>query len=108
MLAVGLGALGAHAFKEILSSTPTGTDLWKTAAHYHLVHAVALYFLAERRAPWAYWLMVAGIVAFSGSLYLYSVTHWKFLVAITPVGGILLIAAWGVLAFARRHLPERS
>ena len=79
--------------------TTNGLDQWKTAAHYHLVHAVVLYFLADKGRTAAWWLMFAGILGFSGSLYLYAVTHVKFLVAITPFGGVLLMIGWGLLAF---------
>ena len=99
LLAVALGAMGAHALKDVLASTTNGLDQWKTAAHYHLVHAVVLYFLADKGRTAAWWLMFAGILGFSGSLYLYAVTHVKFLVAITPFGGVLLMIGWGLLAF---------
>lgn len=97
LLAVGLGALGAHAFKATLEAMPKALENWKTAAHYHLVHAVALYFLALRPVKLAWWLLLAGILLFSGSLYVWCLTGITFLVHITPFGGVALMAGWVVL-----------
>jgi uncharacterized membrane protein YgdD (TMEM256/DUF423 family) len=97
LLAVTLGAMGAHALKDKLGATPTGLENWKTAALYHLVHGVVLYFLASKGRPIAWWLIFAGILGFSGSLYAYSLTQIKTLAMITPFGGGLLIAGWAVL-----------
>jgi uncharacterized membrane protein YgdD (TMEM256/DUF423 family) len=74
---------------------------WQTAAHYHLVHAVVLLVLALRPtlARWPYFLFLAGIFIFSGSLYLLAVTNVRWLGAITPSGGVCFLAGWGVLAF---------
>ncbi|MBP7948640.1 MAG: DUF423 domain-containing protein [Verrucomicrobiales bacterium] len=105
LLAVALGAMGAHALKETLEATPKALDNWRTAAQYHLVHAVALYFLALRPVKCAWWLLFAGTVLFSGSLYLWCLTQVKFLVHLTPVGGLALIAGWLVLAC---KLPRTS
>lgn len=101
LLAVGLGAMGAHALEARLAAFPKGLETWKTAALYHLVHAVALYFLAARNRPLAWWLMFAGIVLFSGSLYAYCLTQARFLVFLTPVGGLLFMLAWLVLAVGK-------
>lgn len=101
LLAVALGAMGAHALKDTLAATTNGVENWKTAAHYHLVHAVAMYFLATHARPAAWWCWFAGIIGFSGSLYLYCITHAKFLVMITPIGGVLLMVGWAVLAFGK-------
>ncbi|MDR3403805.1 MAG: DUF423 domain-containing protein [Chthoniobacter sp.] len=101
-LAVALGAFGAHALKVTFLENGQG-HVWETAAHYHLVHAVVLLVLAWRkevaRLPFA--LFTAGIAIFSGSLYLLAVTNIKWLGAITPVGGLCLLAGWLTLAFAR-------
>jgi len=99
-LAVALGAFGTHGLKHLLeANSQTGT--WQTAAHYHLVHAVVLLVLALRttvaRLPFA--LFGAGILVFSGSLYLLAVTNVRWLGAITPIGGACLVAGWLVLAF---------
>lgn len=94
-LAVGLGAFGAHALKGTLQAN-TMTDVWNKAVLYHFVHALALLVLAAlpvaTRAASA--LFVAGIVLFSGSLYLLALTNLKWLGPITPLGGLCLLAGW--------------
>jgi uncharacterized membrane protein YgdD (TMEM256/DUF423 family) len=98
-LAVAFGAFGAHGLKALLETNGL-TAVWEKAAHYHLVHAVVLLVLALRnsvaRVPFA--LFTAGIVIFSGSLYLLAVTNVRWLGAITPIGGGCLIAGWIALA----------
>lgn len=95
-LAVALGAFGAHALKATLIANQTEA-IWETAARYHLIHAVVLLFLGQRggqalnRAGYCF---LAGIVIFSGSLYLLSVTGIKILGAITPLGGLCLLTGW--------------
>ncbi len=94
-LAVGLGAFGAHALKVTLQTNDT-TEVWKTAVLYHFIHAIALLILAvlpgTNRAVSS--LFVAGIVLFSGSLYLLAFTNVKWLGAITPLGGLCFLAGW--------------
>lgn len=94
-LAVGLGAFGAHALKGALQTNDT-TEVWKTAVLYHFVHALALLVLAvlpgASRA--AAGLFLAGIVLFSGSLYLLALTNIKWLGAVTPLGGLCFLAGW--------------
>ena len=106
-LAIGLGALGAHKLEAQLVANGT-LEAWKTAALYHLVHSVALYFLAtlesqdlDRLARVAMWLWFGGILLFSGSLYGLALTRWPVLGPITPLGGLSLIAGWIVLLFSR-------
>ncbi len=106
-LAIGLGALGAHKLEPRLVADGM-LDVWKTAALYHLVHAVALYFLSalkgrtpDRSTQVALWLWFAGILLFSGSLYGLALTQWKVLGPITPIGGVCLIAGWIVLLFSK-------
>ena len=86
--------------KEVLAANGR-IEEWKTAAFYHLVHAVVLLVLAQRavvaRGPFA--LFGAGIVIFSGSLYALAVTNVKWLGAITPLGGLCLLAGWLALAW---------
>jgi uncharacterized membrane protein YgdD (TMEM256/DUF423 family) len=98
-LAVALGAFGAHGFNKILAQNGTAA-LWQTAAFYHFIHAVMLFMLAGRKpltnGPW--WCFLAGIVIFSGSLYLLAVTDAHWLGAITPVGGLSFLAGWLWLA----------
>lgn len=99
-LVVVLGAFGAHAFKARLANDMMA--VYHTAIQYHLFHAlgllvlgtVALWVPASAYLKWAGWLMFAGIVLFSGSLYLLSVTGTRWLGAITPFGGAAFIAAW--------------
>ena len=103
-LAVAAGAFGAHALEARLA--PRLLAVWETASRYHMWHALAL--LAVAAAPvWrsrlagavaAAW--VAGVVLFSGSLYLLAVTGVGMLGAITPIGGLALIAGWLLLAAA--------
>jgi len=98
--AVALGAFGAHALKEVLERNGT-LALWHTAVLYHLAHAVVLLVLSARpgaRCSAAFWCFVTGVVLFSGSLYLLSLTHLKWLGAVTPLGGVSLLAGWLLLA----------
>ena len=100
-LAVGLGAFGAHALKATLQESGM-LDVWNKAVLYHLVHAVALIALAlpgaGNRA--AYYLIVAGILFFSGSLYVMALTNVRWLGAITPIGGLCFLAGWAWLVIS--------
>lgn len=99
-LAVGLGAFGAHALKDLLADGGM-TSTWDTAARYHLVHSVAM--LLPISAPEGRWkpslLFFLGILAFSGSLYVMALTGMKMLGMVTPLGGLFFIAGWLMLAF---------
>ena len=103
-----LGAFGAHAFKASLSEE--GRAVWRTAVLYHLVHGLALLavgWLATLRPQSALidragWLFILGVVLFSGSLYLLSVTGVRKLGIITPFGGLAFLAGWLCLALAAR------
>ena len=105
-LAVALGAFGAHGLKPVL--TPDMLANFETGVRYHMYHALALIAAAllagrfpESRLPvWGGWLFVAGIVFFSGSLYLMAFTGMRWLGAITPIGGVAMIAGWLCLAVA--------
>jgi uncharacterized membrane protein YgdD (TMEM256/DUF423 family) len=106
-LGVVLGAFGAHGLKDRVA--PDLLAIYETGVRYHLVHALGLLavgWATERwPGPWATaagWLFVAGIVVFSGSLYLLAVTGIRWLGAITPVGGLAFIAGWVALAIAAR------
>ena len=94
-LAVALGAFGAHALKPTLEANGT-RDIWNTAVLYHLAHGIVLVVLAlqPRAIRLASCLFVAGIVIFSGSLYILAVTDIRALGAVTPVGGFCFLAAW--------------
>ena len=95
LMAVALGAFGAHGLKAILARNGTAA-IWETAVFYHLTHALMLFVLAGqtplRRGPWFSFLV--GILVFSGTLYLLAVTNLRWLGAITPIGGLSLMAGW--------------
>lgn len=103
MLAVILGAFGAHALKEKFAE-PKYEKVWETAVQYQMYHALGLLIIgivsmdsllgASSLLEWASYLMLGGIVFFSGSLYVLSLTGVKKLGAITPIGGLLFIAGW--------------
>jgi uncharacterized membrane protein YgdD (TMEM256/DUF423 family) len=102
---VALGAFGAHGLRGRLS--PEMLAVFETGVRYHLYHALALLLTAvaagrvdSRAVVAAGWLFVAGIVLFSGSLYLLAVTGMTVLGAITPIGGVALLAGWICLAVA--------
>ncbi|MEY2502204.1 MAG: hypothetical protein QOI07_2538 [Verrucomicrobiota bacterium] len=102
-LAVALGAFGAHALKAALESTGM-LDAWNKAVLYHFLHAIALLALAlygaGNRAT--YFLLLAGILLFSGSLYAMALTNVRWLGAITPLGGLCFLGGWAWLAIAPR------
>jgi len=103
-LAVGLGAFGAHALKEMLSEgSMTGT--WETASRYHLVHSVMMLLpLSVPESGWKpAWLFFVGNLLFSGSLYVMALTGIKMLGMVTPLGGLCFIAGWLMLAFQTQH-----
>lgn len=110
-LGVTLGAFGAHGLRGFLATLPDGAErraFWETAAHYHLVHALALglaAFVASRREPsfcvtLSGLAFAGGIVLFSGSLYAMALTGIRALGAVTPFGGALFIAGWVAIAVA--------
>jgi len=106
LLAVALGAFGAHALKARIA--PELMAVYKTGVEYHFYHALGLILvgLAATQLPdsaylrGAGWAMLAGIVLFSGSLYLLALTGISWLGAITPVGGVAFLAAWALFALA--------
>ena len=110
-LAVALGAFGAHGLESRL--TAKMLHVYQTGVQYHLIHAMGIILIAilsERMSgtplvSWAGWLMFAGIVLFSGSLYALSISGIKILGAITPLGGLAFLAAWILLVVAA--LKER-
>jgi uncharacterized membrane protein YgdD (TMEM256/DUF423 family) len=105
-LGVALGAFGAHALSARL--TPALLATFETGVRYHFYHALALIGVVVAIGRWpqsnlpviAGWLFVAGIVVFSGSLYLLALTGVRWLGAITPIGGVAFIAGWLCLAVA--------
>ncbi len=106
-LAVALGAFGAHGLKDRLDAY--SISVWEKAVFYHFIHALGMLIvsilpraglLAPSRANLVGWLLLAGILLFSGSLYVLAVSGVKMLGAVTPFGGLSFIAAWVVLAFS--------
>lgn len=102
-LAVVAGAFGAHGLRGRLA--PELLSVFETAARYQMYHALALVAVAlllERRpSAWlraAGWCFAGGTVVFSGSLYLLALTGIGWWGAVTPLGGVALIAGWGLLA----------
>lgn len=103
-LAVALGAFGAHGLKNRLS--PEMLAVFEVGVRYQLCHALALLAVAWAVSRWpgpwvtaSGWLFVAGIVVFSGSLYVLSLTGIRWLGAITPIGGLAFLAGWLCLAW---------
>ena len=104
-IAVALGAFGAHGLKSRV--TPELLAVFETGARYQMYHALALLavgWVATRTpGPWintSGWLFLAGIVVFSGSLYVMTLTGARWLGAITPLGGLSFMLGWVVLAIA--------
>jgi len=98
LLAVVLGAFGAHGLKDLLAQNNT-VAVWEKAVFYHFIHAVMLFVLAERK-PFpavAWWSFLIGIIIFSGSLYLLAVTNTHWLGALTPIGGVSFVVGWTCL-----------
>jgi uncharacterized membrane protein YgdD (TMEM256/DUF423 family) len=97
------GAFGAHILHGLLEGSGT-TQIWQTAVFYHLVHAGVLLILSGwRPVPRAaYSLILGGVIVFSGSLYTLALTNFKWFGAITPLGGLGMLAGWLVLALAKR------
>jgi len=101
-LAVALGAFGAHGLHAVLEKNAR-LATWETAVLYHLTHAVVLFIIATLRPlrAAAFWLMLTGIAIFSGTLYVLALTNVKWLGAITPIGGLCLLAGWLALGFGK-------
>lgn len=107
-LAVALGAFGAHALKERLSEKYLA--VWETAVQYQMFHALALVAIgilmsskllgSVTSLSAAGYLILAGIIIFSGSLYVLSLTGIGILGAITPIGGVAFLAGWILLIVA--------
>ena len=105
-LAVGLGAFGAHGLEALLIQNGR-LDTFQTAVNYHFYHTLALLvigILATVKPDWkgisfAAWSMLLGILIFSGSLYVLSLTGITWLGAITPLGGLAFILGWSSLVY---------
>jgi uncharacterized membrane protein YgdD (TMEM256/DUF423 family) len=104
-LSVALGAFGAHALENRMSADLLST--YEVGVRYHVYHVLALLGVVAVLTRWpdsgaavaAGWLFVAGIVIFSGSLYVLAFTGVRWLGAITPIGGVAFIAGWICLAW---------
>lgn len=114
--AVALGAFGAHGLKNVLSEK--GLAIFETAVRYQMYHAIALLLtgllLSQHASPkwhWASTLFVVGIIVFSGSLYALTFTEamgwegYRWLGAITPLGGLSFIIGWILLAWGAVQKP---
>lgn len=105
-LSVALGAFAAHALKARL--TPEMLANFETGARYQMYHALAILAVAWAASRWptsslpaiAGWLFVAGIVLFSGSLYVMAIIGQRWLGAVTPFGGVAFLAGWVCLLIA--------
>lgn len=105
-LGVGLGAFGAHALKARLA--PDLLAVYQTGVQYHLWHALGIVLIGllvqslpgQKLLPIAGWLMVAGIILFSGSLYALSISGVRALGAVTPIGGVAFLASWAMVAWS--------
>jgi uncharacterized membrane protein YgdD (TMEM256/DUF423 family) len=106
LLAVALGAFGAHALKSRIP--PEMLAVWHTAVEYHVFHALGLLAvgLVAVQLPesallrWSGWAMLAGILLFSGSLYALALSGERWLGAVTPIGGLAFLAAWALFVAA--------
>lgn len=104
---VALGAFGAHGLRSHFERFPELLDTYNTAVRYHMLHGLALLAAAWVGTEWSgFWsslagyLFIAGIVIFSGSLYLLVFTRIGWLGAITPIGGVAFLAGWICLILA--------
>ncbi|MFJ8070542.1 DUF423 domain-containing protein [Peribacillus sp. NPDC096447] len=104
-IAVALGAFGAHGLEGKIPDKYLET--WQTAVQYQMFHAVGLLVLgllagkiSSPMINWSGWLMLIGIILFSGSLFVLSVTQIKVLGAITPLGGVSFLVAWVLMIVA--------
>jgi len=108
-IGVALGAFGAHGLKSRVG--PDLLAVFETGVRYHMYHALALlavgWAAARWSTPWIHtagWLFLAGIVIFSGSLYLLALSGMRWLGAVTPLGGLCFLLGWLLLAVAAfRH-----
>lgn len=108
LLSVAFGAFGAHLLEGRVADKYL--DTWQTAVQYQMFHSIGLMVVAILMSSsllgslgslnWAGYLMLAGIIIFSGSLYVLSLTGISVLGAITPIGGVAFIAAWVMIVIA--------
>jgi uncharacterized membrane protein YgdD (TMEM256/DUF423 family) len=113
-LGVALGAFGAHGLRAHFTANPDLEPTFDTAVQYHLIHSVALLGAAwaaahfpGRWTRYAGWLFVAGILLFSGALYVLSILNVPFMGAVAPFGGAALIGGWLCLGVAAWQAKEQ-
>ncbi|GGE23635.1 UPF0382 membrane protein YwdK [Marinithermofilum abyssi] len=105
-LSIALGAFGAHGLDGKISERMLAN--WQTGSHYHMAHALGLLFIGLLAERWGAsslvttggWLILAGIILFSGSLYVMALTNVTKLGIITPFGGLAFLAGWACVALA--------
>jgi uncharacterized membrane protein YgdD (TMEM256/DUF423 family) len=104
-VAVGFGAFGAHSLRSRLS--PEMLTIFEVGVRYQMYHALGLIAVAWATTRWpesylnaAGWAFIVGIIIFSGSLYLLSLTGMRWLGAITPIGGISFLLGWAILVWS--------
>lgn len=110
-LSVALGAFGAHGLEKMVESKYL--EIWKTGVQYQMFHATGLLVVGvllsklpgNALLSWSGWMMLIGIILFSGSLYVLTITQVGVLGAITPLGGVAFLVAWALLIIAAvKHL----
>lgn len=115
ILAIILGAFGAHALKSILNSGQLQS--FETGVRYQMYHALLLVLLSQSSSLHSKWILngiVAGVFLFSFSIYLLSLNSFfgiesmKFIGPITPIGGLLLIMSWALLIYKALHLSSST
>lgn len=104
-IAVALGAFGAHSLRTRL--TPEMLNIFEVGVRYQMYHALGLIAVAWAITRWpeanlnaAGWAFIVGIIVFSGSLYLLTLTDTRWLGAITPIGGIAFLIGWAILVWS--------
>ncbi|MEE8308081.1 MAG: DUF423 domain-containing protein [Gammaproteobacteria bacterium] len=109
-----LGAFGTHSLEDVL--TPDQMDTFQSGVSYHFYHALGLFavaftatqFPASRLPRWSGWLLVVGILLFSGSIYLITFGAPRGVVMAAPFGGISFMTAWVLLAIAAFKSPSSN
>lgn len=114
-LAIASGAFGAHGLEAVF--TAKQMDVWHKATHYLVIHGLAIFMVsvllrlfAEQSRYWigAAWSFLVGVILFSGSLMLWALSGMKWLVFLTPVGGILFLIGWLWVFWGARKLVTQS
>ncbi len=111
-ISVLAGAFGAHGLSEIVGAR---SDVFETAARYHMYHSLGIVLVGillrryeSRALKTAGWVFLAGIVLFSGSLYLLSVTGAAAWGAVAPVGGVLFVSGWVLVGIGVWRSPRKG